>query len=374
MVIDRVPFVDLGRQFKALENRLCEGFVAIGRSGQFILGEQVEAFEERVARYCGTRYAVSCANGSDALFLSLKALSISADDEVIIPVNSFIATAWVVVATGATPRFVDVGYDMNIDVNALDRAFTAKTRAIIPVHLTGRPAAMAEVMSFAQSRGLLVIEDAAQAIGASLRGKRVGGFGVAAGFSLHPLKNLGVLGDGGFITTSDAGLNERLIKLRNHGLRDRNHCELWGYNSRLDAIQAFIACEKLNHLDDWNNRCREIADQYRLGLEGLVEVPKDRQGEYCVYHNFVIRTPRRDELRDHLALLNIGTNVHYPIPLHLQEAAATLGHVMGDFPQAERFAQTMLSLPIFPELSDAEVQYVIQGVQSFFNRTALDRS
>lgn len=366
-MISSVPFVDLGRQFRVLEKRLCEGFISIGRSGQFILGDYVAAFEDQISKYCGTQHAISCANGSDALFLSLKALGIGHNAEIIIPANSFVATLWVVVAAGAKPKFVDVGNDMNIDVNELERAYTERTRAIIPVHLTGRPSAMNEVMSFAKMRDLFVIEDAAQAVGASLNGKRVGGFGVTAGFSLHPLKNLGVLGDGGFITTDDSALYKQLTMLRNHGLRDRNHCEIWGYNSRLDEIQAFIACEKLKDLDKWNMRCREIANQYKRELEGLVELPQDRQHEYCVYHNFVIRTPLRDELRDYLHSLNIGTAVHYPIPLHLQEAAKELGYKRGDFPRTELLATQMLSLPIFPELSNAEVQYVIDGIHRFFS-------
>jgi dTDP-4-amino-4,6-dideoxygalactose transaminase len=367
MKIDRVPFVDLGRQFSDLEQQLTDGFRSIGRSGQFILGPHVETFEHRIASYCQTKFAVSCGNGSDALFLSLKALGIGAGAEVIIPVNSFVATAWVVVAAGAIPRFVDVSEDMNIDVAQLAGAITDRTKAIIPVHLTGRPAPMEEILRISNHHGLAIVEDSAQAVGAKLNGRSVGSFGDAAGFSLHPLKNLGVLGDGGFITTNREDLYENLLKLRNHGLIDRDHCTLWGYNSRLDALQAYAANEKLSHLDRWNNRCREIAAKYRQALQPFVSVPIDAPGEYSVYHNFVINTEHRDQLRAHLGRRNVGSNIHYPIPLHLQDAARQLGYRRGDFPRAERFAQTMLSLPIFPELTDDEVDYVIATILEFFD-------
>lgn len=366
MKIDRVPFVDLGRQFSHMEQQLTDGFISIGRSGQFILGPHVQTFENRIASFCQTKFAVSCGNGSDALFLSLKALGIGAGAEVIVPVNSFVATAWVVVAAGAIPRFVDVGENMNIDVAQLAGAITDRTKAIIPVHLTGRPAPMEEILRISNLHGLAVIEDAAQAVGAKLNGRSVGSFGDAAGFSLHPLKNLGVLGDGGFITTNREDLYETLLTLRNHGLIDRDHCTLWGYNSRLDALQAYVANEKLGHLDRWNTRCREIAAKYRQALKPFVSVPIDALGEHAVYHNFVINTERRDQLRAHLGRRNVGSNIHYPIPLHLQDAASQLGYRRGDFPRAEQFAQTMLSLPIFPELTDDEVDYVIATILEFF--------
>jgi len=362
----QVPFVGLQRQFHDLHDDLLAAFERVGASGMYIMGEELERFEAAAATYCGTRHALGVANGSDALFLVLKALGIGAGDEVITCPNSFIASAWVIVAAGAKPVFVDAGEDYNIDAAKLESAITSRTRAIIPVHLTGRPADMDAINAIAAKRGLAVLEDAAQAIGARLGAKRVGALGTAAGFSLHPLKNLGVYGDGGLITTDDTPLFERLAKLRNHGLRNRDECETWGYNSRLDPLQAAFAAVKLKQLDRWNARCREIAAQYREALQERVWVPRDRAQEEPVYHNFVIQLERRDALIEHLNTCGVGTRIHYPIPIHLQECAAGLGYRAGDFPVAERQARTILSLPIYPELTQAEIDHVIASVHKFF--------
>ncbi len=362
----QIPFVDLARQFRSLEPQLTQAFVEVGRSGVYIMGERLESFERKVAEFIGVSHVVGVADGSDALFLILKALDIGPGDEVITATNSFIATAWVIVAAGAKPVFVDVAEDFNIDPERIAAAVTARTRAIIPVHLTGRPAAMDAVNEIARRHSLFVIEDAAQAIGARYRGRRVGSLGTAAGFSLHPLKNLGIYGDGGLITTDDSELAAKLRKLRNHGLRNRDECEIWGFNSRLDSMQAAFAEIKLALLDGWNARCREIATMYRTGLADYVQVPFDEPWEECVYHNFVIRTDQRDQLMAYLKDQGVDTRVHYPIPIHLQDAAKNLGYKLGDFPHAEKYAKTMISLPIYPELSDSEVAYVVQVVKLFF--------
>ncbi len=362
----KVPFVGLARQYRALRQELMHAFDEVGESGVYIMGERLESFERKAASYCQTKHAVGVANGSDAIFLVLKALGIGAGDEVITCPNSFIATAWTVVATGARPVFVDVGEDMNMDPARLEAAITARTRAIVPVHLTGRPASMNEIMHISRRHGLRVIEDAAQAIGARYGRKRVGSLGDAGCFSLHPLKNLGVYGDGGLITTDDEALASQLRLMRNHGLRNRDECEVWAYNSRLDPLQAAFAEIKLAYLDGWNTRCQEIAAVYRESLRPHVQVPEDRPFEECVYHNFVIRTPLRDELRAHLLAHGVDTRVHYPIPIHLQDAAKSLGYGKGDFPNSERFAQTMLSLPIYPELSKEEVEHVIRTITAFY--------
>ncbi|MDE0784203.1 MAG: DegT/DnrJ/EryC1/StrS family aminotransferase [Planktomarina sp.] len=361
-----IPFVDLAGQFRNLEGELTKAFLDIGRSGVYVMGERLESFETKAAQYCGVKHAIGVGHGSDALFLILKALDIGPGDEVITATNSFIASAWVVAATGATPVLVDVAEDLNIEPALIEAAITAKTRAIIPVHLTGRPAPMDEINILAQRHGLHVVEDAAQAIGARYRGSRVGSLGLAAGFSLHPLKNLGVYGDGGLITTNDDKLDSKLRMLRNHGLRNRDECEVWGFNSRLDPMQAAFAEIKLGFLDSWNERCREIATIYRKGLADYVQVPFDQPWEECVYHNFVIRTDKRDELMVHLKDQGVDTRVHYPIPIHLQDAAKDLGYKPGDFPHGEEYAKTMISLPIYPELSDAEVAYVVQAVKKKF--------
>lgn len=361
-----VPFVDLARQFRSIETELTQAFLDVGRSGGYIMGSRLESFERKAAEFIGVRHALGVADGSDALFLVLKALDIGPGDEVITATNSFIASAWVIAAVGATPVLVDVAEDFNIDPRLVEAAVTPRTKAIIPVHLTGRAAPMDEINAIAQKHDLFVLEDAAQAIGARYRGKRTGALGHAAGFSLHPLKNLGVYGDGGLITTNDDALAAKLRLLRNHGLRNRDECEIWGFNSRLDTMQAAFAEIKLGYLDDWNTRCRAIAKTYASGLADYVQVPIDQTWEECVYHNFVIRTERRDALMAHLLQNGVDTRVHYPIPIHLQDAAKHLGYKLGDFPNAELYAKTMISLPIYPELTDAEVAHVVGAVRSFF--------
>lgn len=362
-----VPFVDLSRQFRALEKELTEAFLEVGRSGIYIMGERLESFEKKMAAYLGVRHVLGVADGSSALFLIFKSLGIGAGDEVITAPNSFIATAWTIAATGAKPVFVDVLEDMNIDPDQIEKKITSRTKAIVPVHLAGRPAAMDAILKIAERHRVAVVEDAAQAIGASYRGKKVGGFGKAAGFSLHPLKNLGVYGDGGMITTNDDGLAATLRKLRNHGLINRDECEFWGFNSRLDPLQAAFAEIKLTKLDHWNERCREIAGIYRKGITQAVKHPVDQADEICVYHNYVLQTEKRDALREYLKQHGVDTRIHYPIPIHLQKAAKDLGLKEGDFPVTERLAKTMVSLPIFPELTDPEVTQVVESVNRFFN-------
>lgn len=362
----KVPFVDLTRQFRGLEKELMQAFVDVGRSGAYILGPPVEAFETALARYCGVRHAITVANGSDALFLVLKAIGVGPGDEVITAANSFIASAWVAVAAGARPVLVDVNEDLNIDPEAVAAAITPRTRAIIPVHLAGRIAAMREINDIAEKADVAVVEDAAQAIGARYHDRPAGSLGLAAGFSLHPLKNLGIYGDGGFITTNDDMLAGKLRLLRNHGLRTRDDCQLWGYNSRLDSLQAAFGLIKLPKLDAWNARCRAIAGMYRSGLKNYVCVPEDKPWELNVYHNFVITTPRRDDLMTYLKDAGIGSAIHYPVPIHIQAAAHNLGYEKGRFPVVERLAQTMMSLPIYPELEQNEIDLVIKKIKAFF--------
>ncbi len=360
-----VKFVNLGRQYSPLREEILKRFDEISMKGTHILSDDVVQFEKQFAEFCGTKYALGVGNGSDALFMPLKAIDVGTGDEVITVPNSFIATAWVIAHTGARIVFCDVGSDMNMDPNSLERAITSKTKAIIPVHLTGKVAAMDAIIALARNRNLKVIEDAAQAVGARYKGKRAGSFGICAGFSLHPLKNLHVHGDGGVITTNDEYLHQILSKYRNHGLRNRDVCEFWGINSRLDAIQASIASLKLNYLDKWNSRFREIAAFYSKQLEKHVQVPVVESEEEPVFHRYMIRCRERDRLQVFLAQAGIETKVNYPIPLHLQPAAASLGYKKGDFPNAERLAQSILSLPIYPELSDDEMTYVAEKVIDF---------
>jgi dTDP-4-amino-4,6-dideoxygalactose transaminase len=360
-----VKFVNLGLQYESMREEILSRIDDISRRGDYILGKEVTLFEERFAEYCGSRYALGVGNGSDALFFLLKAYGIGAGDEVITAPNSFIASAWVIAHTGARIVFADVGEDYNIDPVKIEKAITAKTKAILPVHLTGRCADMNAIRAIAQAHRLRIIEDAAQSVGASYHGRKTGSLGDGAGFSLHPLKNLHVLGDGGVLTTSDSTVYEQIKMMRNHGLKNRDECSFWGYNSRLDTLQASIALLKLSRLDVLNERFRFLAKRYSAALRGHVTIPVETEGYLQVYHRYVIRHPRRDELQAFLASRGIETKVNYPIPLHLQEAAKDLGYRRGDFPVAEKLAGEILSLPIYAELDDDSVDYVIENILQF---------
>jgi len=361
----KVPFVNLGLQYQNIRTEILAKFDDISSRGAYILNEDVTAFEENFAAYCGVKYAVSVGNGSDALVLCLHALGVGPGDEVITAPNSFIASAWVIARVGAKPVFADVRADYNIDPAKVREAVTPRTKAILPVHLTGRPAAMDELTEIAQKFSLFVLEDAAQAIGAKYYGRQAGSLGDAGCFSLHPLKNLHVHGDGGMITTNNQELFNKLVLLRNHGLKNRDECVLWGFNSRLDGIQAAIANIKMKYLGEWTRRFRAIAERYTQALRGLLNVPSDLPHEESVYHRYVVRSDRRDALQAHLAEQGVETKVNYPIPIHLQEVCHGLGYQRGDFPIAEQLAGEILSLPIYAEMDDGQVDWVIEAVKNF---------
>lgn len=361
-----VKFVDLGEQYLAHREEILAAFDKVSREGSYVLGSEVSAFESEFASYCGAKYAVGVGNGSDALLLSLLALGVGPGDEVITAPNSFVATARAIAHTGARIVFADLGGDMNIAPEDVASAITESTKVILPVHLTGRIADMSPIQEIAARHGLFIVEDAAQAVGAEYKGCRAGSFGHCAGFSLHPLKNLHVHGDGGIITTDDDRVYEYALKYRNHGLRNRDECEFWGINSRLDSIQAAIGRIKLSYLDEWNEIHRSIARRYSDALADLVKVPVDRPYELPVYHRYMIRTPRRNELQSFLTEKGIETKVNYPVPLHLQPAAADLGYRVGSFPVAEELTDTILSLPVYPELAAHQVDQVIDAVRAFF--------
>jgi len=363
----KVPFVNLGLQFHNLQDEILSKFEELSKKGSYILNEELLEFENNFAKYCGTRYAVGVGNGSDALTFSLLALDIGEGDEIITASNSFIATAWTIANVGAKPVFVDVNEDYNIDARKIDAVVTQKTKAIIPVHLTGRIADMDAIIKIAKDHNIHIIEDAAQAVGATYKNVKAGAFGDTGCFSLHPLKNLHVHGDGGMIITNEKLIYEYFIKLRNHGLKNRDECEFWGYNSRLDGIQAAIANIKLPYLDLWNKRFRQIASRYSQAFSNYFKVPKDKEYEKPIYHRYIIEHPYRERLRKYLSDKGIETKVNYPIPLHLQQAAKSLGYKIGDFPIAEKQAHNILSLPIYAELEDRQVDYVIDCVCSFEN-------
>lgn len=364
----KVPYVDLGGQYGPFKEEVLAALEAVLDSGQFILGPQVAAFEQEFAALCGVKYAIGVANGTDALILPMRALGIGAGDEVIVPPNSYLASASAVALAGATPVFVDVRDDYNLDPAKIEAAITPRTKAIVAVHLTGRPADMQAIQAIADAHGLVVFEDAAQAVGARYQGQGVGSFGKAAGFSLHPLKNLSAGGDAGVITTNDDDLYRHLLMARTHGHRNRDECAFWSFNSRLDTLQAAILLVKMRYLEGWTRRRRQIAAYYHDRLSAYCWTPTDQPHEYAVYHTCIIQTEKRDALRDFLAANGVDTKVHYPIPIHLQDSAAYLGYKQGDFPVTERHTRTMLSLPVFPELTDAQVEYVAEQSIRFFSK------
>ncbi len=360
-----VPFVNLGLQYQFLRDQILSKFDEISKKGEYILGSELEEFEQEFANFCGTKFAIGVGNCSDALSFSMIALDIGKGDEVIIPGNSFIATAWTVVNVGATPVFVDVLDDYNIDPQMIKKAITKKTKAIIPVHLTGRMADMDQIIQIANENNLYVIEDAAQAVGASLNNKKSGSIGITGCFSLHPLKNLHVQGDGGIITTNDNTIYYFIKKLRNHGLRNRDECEFWGYNSRLDNIQAAIARIKLQYIDEWNKRFIEIANIYSEELKQVSIVPKEDPKKVSIYHRYVIQHINRNRLRNYLKKNSIETRINYPVPLHLQPAAKDLGYKKGDLPKVEAQSKLILSLPIYAEIENSQIEHVIKTIKLF---------
>jgi len=363
----RVRYVDLPRQFEdgTVLARIAEEF----QRCQFILGPQVAQFESRFAALCGTSFALGLNSGTDAIFLALKALGVGPGDEVVTAPNSFVASAGAIVMAGAVPVFVDVNAEYLMDPAALEDAITPRTRAVIPVHLTGNPADMDAIAAVAQPRGLHVIEDAAQAVGAAVGGRVVGSLGTAGAFSLYPLKNVGAAGDGGMLTTSARELADRVAVLRHHGLRDRDACEVFGYNSRLDTLQAIVADAALDRLAAVTETRIRHAAFYDAALRGLapdVAVPPRRSHVRQVFHTYVIQAEARTKLIAHLDAHGVETKIHYPIPIHLQKAAEHLGYKRGAFPVCEAQSERILSLPIHEHLSSDEQAYVVERIREFY--------
>ena len=362
-----VPFVNLAAQFAEEREALLAVTEAVYRRGMYVGGSEIEAFETAVAGYCESRHAVAVGSGTDALILGQKALGIGADDEVITPTNSFISSTGAIIAVGATPVFADVLDDQNIDPAAIEAAVTPKTRAIMPVHLTGRVAAMDRVMAIAERHGLWVVEDAAQSIGSRYQGRRSGTFGHVGCFSAHPLKNLNAIGDAGFVVTEDAALAERIRRLRNNGVADRDTVAEWGVVSRMDSLQAAILTMRLERVDSVIDRRRRNAARYRERLDAEhAFAPPARDDDFDTYHTFVIQVNRRDELKRHLEKCGIGTAIHYPVPIHLQPAAASLGYKKGEFPRAEAQAARILSIPIHQFLEPDDIDYIADTINGFF--------
>lgn len=363
-----IPYTDLGRQHRRQVPQLLAAFRRVLSKGKFVLSEVLDDFESEFARFCGTRHAVGVNSGTDALVLALKVVGIQPGDEVITVPNSYLASASAIALAGGTVRFVDVASDMNMDPKALSRAITSKTRAIIPVHLTGRPARMAEILRIARRHGLRVIEDAAQAAGANYRGKPVGSWGDLGCFSFHPLKNLNACGDAGAVVTSNASWAKKLKILRNHGHPHRDDCLEFSLNSRLDGLQAEILRIKLRGLGAVTRRRKRNAALYQSLLAGCpqVDCPQDEPGMESVYHTFVIQCEKRDHLRKHLARKGIGTAVHYPVPIHLMKVGKKLGFKKGAFPETEHLTKRILSLPIHQDLLERQIRAVALEILRFY--------
>ena len=375
----KVPLLDLKEQYKTIKKEVLETAEELFESQYFILGPRVASLEKEIADYCSSTHAVGVSSGTDALLISLMAMDIGVKDTVITTPYTFFATAGSIARTGARPVFVDIDPDTyNISpeclesvINSMTRAEREKLKAVIPVHLYGQCADMAPILEICETYDLVVIEDAAQAIGAEYRGKRAGSMGDFGCFSFFPSKNLGAFGDGGMVTTNSDDFYDKLCTLRAHGSRPKYYHKLIGGNFRLDAFQAAVVSIKLKYLDQWTTARQENAQKYRAlfkhaGLEDMVQLPFEKEDRH-IYNQFVIRVKeRRDGLRGFLNDAGIGTEVYYPVPMHLQACFADLGYKNGDFPEAEHAALHTVALPIYPELSDDQMEYVVEKIKAFY--------
>lgn len=367
-----VPFLDLVLQYENIRREVVAAVEKVMCKGQFILGQEVDLFEKEFARYCGVNHCVGVASGTDALHVALRALNIGPGDEVITVANTFAATAFAISYAGATPVFVDVNpTDYNIDINLLEQAITDRTKAIIPVHLYGQAADMDGLLGVAHKHGLRVIEDACQAHGADYKGQRVGSFGDVGCFSFYPGKNLGAYGDGGAIVTNNGKLAEEIRLLRNYAQRVKNVHSALGFNSRLDTLQAAVLLVKLRYLDDWNNKRRAAAREYRkLLFDSDVVIPLEKSEAHHVYHLYVIQHEKRDDLLAYLKEQGISWGIHYPIPLNQQKPYLSARTVPDGVPVSTKLSKRILSLPMFPELTKEQIHRVAEGIVSFSPTTA----
>lgn len=368
-----VPALDLKAQYETIREEVEPIVLRMMREQTFVLGPEVAGLETEMAQYCQAPYGVGCASGSDALLIPLLAWEVGPGDEVVTTPYSFFATAGAIWRTGAKPVFVDIDpVTYNIDPSLIESALTDQTRVILPVHLYGQTAEMEPIRRLAASRGLPVLEDSAQSIGAEYRGLRTGNLGEVAAFSFYPSKNLGGFGDGGMITTHDEDLAKRMARIRVHGMEPRYYHHEVGFNSRLDALQAAVLRVKLRHLDQWSDARREVARRYyelfdQLLGDDVIELPVELEDRHHVFNQFIIRVKdgKRDSLKDFLGRRKIGSEIYYPIPLHLQKCFASLGYATGDFPVAEAAAKETLALPMFPELQPEAQQHVVRNIAAF---------
>ena len=365
--LPNIPYVNLSAQWENDRDELLPIIDRVLSSGQYIGGDEVDLFEKNIAKLCDVKYAISLNSGTDALTLSLHLSGIRTGDEVITPPNSFIASTSVIVHLGAKPVFADVLDNQNIDPSKIEDVITERTKAIMPVHLTGRVCDMDPIMEIAEKHNLLVVEDAAQAIGSMYKNKKSGSIGDIGCFSTHPLKNLNACGDGGFITTNNEEVYSKAIALRNHGMEDRDNITYFGYVSRMDNVQAAILNYRLKKLDLINEKRRKNAQIYFDGLNNIkVQLPLEEQHEFNTYHTFVIQVDDRDKLKDHLLRKGIETAIHYPVPIHLQPAAKNFNYAKGDFPTAEMQSERILTLPINQSLKKDSIDRIVSSINKFY--------
>jgi len=356
-----IPFIDFKEQYNVTKNEIDTGLKKVFERGDFILGEEAKKFENNFAQFCGVRFGVGVNSGTDALYLAVAALGIDEGDEVILPTFTFIATALCVSYACANVKFVDIEPDTyNIDPRSFEKAITKKTKAVIPVHIYGQPANMDEIVKISRKHGIKIIEDAAQAHGSSFGKRRVGSLGDVACFSFYPTKGLGAFGDAGMIVTDDLKINEQALMLRDYGRQGRYEHKIKGYNSRLDTVQAVILNAKLKHLDEWNQMRVKAAAFYAEQLKGVqgVVLPLVKSDRSHVYQTYAVRVKNRDKIMEAMKARGIGVLIHYPIPLHLQEAYKELNHKKGDFQIAEAVADEILSLPMFPHITKEQIKEV----------------
>ena len=361
----QVPLLDLKRQYSSIKNELDQVVFSVLADTKFIMGPEVKSFEEKMAEYCQAKFAIGVASGTDALLIALRACNVGSGDEVITTPFSFFATAGVITRLGATPVFVDIDpHTYNIAPEQIEKKITERTKAIMPVHLYGQCADMDAINLITKKHNLKVVEDAAQAIGAKYKGKKAGTFGDFGCFSFFPSKNLGAAGDAGMVVTNDPEMAELMRILRVHGAKPKYYHSLVGYNSRLDTLQAAILSVKLRYLDGWTKKRREHAEAYNSAFKGLdLITPKEENFNYHIYHQYTLAVKNRDKLSAVLKENQIGHEVYYPVPLHLQKCYQFLGYKEGDLPVAERKAKEVISLPIYPELTTEERNFVIETVK-----------
>lgn len=364
-----IPLVDLKAQYQSLKNEIDAAIQSVINKTAFVGGPHVQEFEIAFAEKYGVKHCISCANGTDAIYITLKALRIGPGDEVITVANSWISTSETISQAGARPIFVDIDPDyFHIDPHKIEEKISSKTKAVIPVHLFGQPASIVEIKAICEKHGLFLVEDCAQAHFATYKGLKVGTFGIAGTFSFYPGKNLGAYGDAGAIITNDEGVATRAKMFANHGSLRKHQHDIEGINSRLDGIQAAILSVKLKYIDEWNLARNKNALIYNRLLSGIdqIQTPKLRENSFHIFHLYVIRSEKRDELADFLKSKGIDTGIHYPIALPFMPAYSYLGHKPSDFPIAYKIQNGILSLPIFPELNDEQINYVASSIKEFF--------